>query len=143
MTNIALPPGIFMPPALQPKDAPAQEDTAEQKAAQLPQPAGYKLLCLVPDVAENYENSSLIRPDQVRKQEEHGTAVLFVMKVGPDAYKDEKKFPSGPWCAEGDFVLVRTYSGTRFKIYGKEFRMLNDDQIEGVVQDPRGITRAF
>jgi co-chaperonin GroES (HSP10) len=76
------------------------------------------------------------------KAEEHGTAVLFVLKVGPEAYKDEKKFPSGPWCKEGDFVLVRTYSGTRFKVYGKEFRLLNDDQIEAVVQDPRGISRA-
>jgi hypothetical protein len=52
------------------------------------------------------------------------------------------KFPGGPWCKEGDFVLVRTYSGTRFKIYGKEFRVINDDMIEAVVQDPRGLTRA-
>jgi len=68
--------------------------------------------------------------------------VLFVLKVGPEAYADKTKFPSGPWCKPGDFVLVRTYSGTRFKIFGKEFRLLNDDQIDAVVQDPRGITRA-
>jgi co-chaperonin GroES (HSP10) len=76
------------------------------------------------------------------KQEEHATTVLFVVAVGPEAYKDTAKFPSGPWCKQGDFVLVRTYSGTRFKIYGKEFRLLNDDQIDAVVDDPRGITRA-
>jgi len=76
------------------------------------------------------------------RQEEHATTVLFVMRVGPDAFKDTTKFPSGAWCKEGDFVLVRTYSGTRFKIFGKEFRVINDDQVECVVQDPRGITRA-
>jgi co-chaperonin GroES (HSP10) len=75
------------------------------------------------------------------KTEEHATTVLFVMKVGPDAYKDTNKFPTGPWCKAGDFVLVRTYSGTRFKIFGKEFRLINDDQVDAVVQDPRGITR--
>jgi co-chaperonin GroES (HSP10) len=64
------------------------------------------------------------------------------MKVGPDAYADKAKFPNGPWCKEGDFVLVRTYSGTRFKVYGKEFRSINDDMVEMTVQDPRGITRA-
>jgi co-chaperonin GroES (HSP10) len=76
------------------------------------------------------------------KQEEHSTTVLFVVDVGPDAYKDTTKFPSGPWCKKGDFVLVRAYSGTRFKIYNKEFRLLNDDQVDAVVEDPRGITRA-
>ena len=68
--------------------------------------------------------------------------LLFVLKVGPDAYGDTAKFPNGAWCKEGDFVLVRTYSGTRFKIFGKEFRLINDDQVDAVVQDPRGLTRA-
>jgi co-chaperonin GroES (HSP10) len=76
------------------------------------------------------------------RQEEHATTVLFVLRVGPDAYKDPTKFPAGAWCKEGDFVLVRTYSGTRFKIFGKEFRLINDDQVDAVVQDPRGLTRA-
>ena len=83
----------------------------------------------------------LVKPTSFMKQEEHATTVLFVLKVGPDAYKDKAKFPTGAWCEEGDFVLVRTYSGTRFKIFGKEFRLINDDQVDAVVQDPRGITR--
>jgi co-chaperonin GroES (HSP10) len=74
--------------------------------------------------------------------EEQTTSILFVLDVGPDAYGDKEKFPGGPWCQKGDFVLVRTYSGTRFKVHGKEFRLLNDDQIDGVVDDPRGYTRA-
>lgn len=119
-----------------------QEEEVAASARQLPDPTGWKILCAVPSIDEKFEGTTLYRPDSLSKLEEHATTVLFVMKVGPDAYKDDRKFPTGPWCAEGDFVLVRAYSGTRFKIHGKEFRLLNDDQIEAVVQDPRGITRA-
>ena len=141
MSNLILPPGISLPPTIQPVDKP-EEVPQEQKATQLPQPTGYKILCVVPDVSDKFENSSIVKADSFIRSEEHATTVLFVLKVGPDAYKDSTKFPSGAWCKEGDFVLVRTYSGTRFKIYGKEFRLLNDDQIDAVVDDPRGITRA-
>ena len=68
--------------------------------------------------------------------------ILFVAKVGPDAYKDANKFPTGPWCKEGDFVLVRPYTGTRVLIHGTEWRLINDDSVQAVVQDPRGIRRA-
>ena len=143
MSELSLEPGVFaLPEAIQPTEAPAPEATDEEKARQLPDPTGWKLLCAVPDVVETFENSSIVKAGQFMKQEEHATTVLFVMKIGPDAYKDAAKFPGGPWCKEGDFVLVRTYSGTRFKIYGKEFRVINDDMIEAVVQDPRGLTRA-
>jgi co-chaperonin GroES (HSP10) len=108
----------------------------------LPIPTGWKILCGVPDVSDKFDNSTIIKAESVMRQEEHSTTILFVLAVGHDAYKDTTKFPNGPWCKEGDFVLVRTYSGTRFKIYGKEFRLLNDDQIDAVVDDPRGITRA-
>lgn len=140
MSKIVLPPGISLPPTLQPTDTP-EDIPQEQKAKQLPEPTGYKLLCVVPDVSDTFENSAIVKSDSFMRSEEHGTTVLFVLKVGPDAYKDSTKFPSGAWCKAGDFVLVRTYSGTRFKIYGKEFRLLNDDQIDAVVEDPRGISR--
>jgi co-chaperonin GroES (HSP10) len=98
----------------------------------------------VPPVSEKIDGTELdlVRDTTSMRQEESATTVLFVMKVGPDAYKDQTKFPTGAWCKEGDFVLVRTYSGTRFKIFGKEFRLINDDQVDAVVQDPRGLTRA-
>ena len=127
---------------IQPKDEPEAEASNEDKATMLPEPTGWKILCIVPDVSQTFDNSSLIKADTYMRQEEHATTVLFVLKVGPDAYKDTNKFPNGAWCKPGDFVLVRTYSGTRFKIYGKEFRLLNDDQVDAVVQDPRGLTRA-
>ena len=112
-----------------------------QQATQLPNPTGWKLLCAIPEVEDKFSGTDLLKPDSMAKIEEHSTTVLFVVKVGPDAYKDANKFPNGAWCKEGDFILVRTYSGTRFKIYGKEFRLINDDQVDAVVQDPRGITR--
>jgi co-chaperonin GroES (HSP10) len=116
--------------------------TQEQRAKTIPDPTGWKILCALPEVDDTFEGTNIVKADTFMRQEEHASTVLFVMKVGPDAYKDTAKFPSGPWCKEGDFVLVRTYSGTRFKIFGKEFRLLNDDQIEAVVDDPRGISRA-
>lgn len=112
-----------------------------QKATQLPQPSGYKILCAVPEVEDKYENG-LLKADSTVKIEEHSTTVLFVLKLGSQAYADADKFPTGAWCKEGDFVITRAYSGTRFKIHGREFRLINDDMVEAVVEDPRGITRA-
>ncbi len=142
--GLILPPGIALPEHIQPVDAPEEGADNETKAGALPTPTGWKLLCVVPEVDEKIAGTSLdlIRDAASMRNEEHGTTVLFVLRVGPDAYKDTTKFPAGAWCKQGDFVLVRTYSGTRFKIFGKEFRLLNDDQVEAVVQDPRGITRA-
>lgn len=113
----------------------------EQKAKQLPDPTGYRILCAVPDVEEKTAGG-LFKADITKQFEELTTPVLFVLKVGPDAYKDEKRFPSGPWCKEGDFIITRPMAGSRIKIHGREFRMINDDAVEGVVEDPRGITRA-
>jgi co-chaperonin GroES (HSP10) len=115
--------------------------TAEEKAKQVPDPATFYLLCVLPDIEEEYE-SGLIKAGQTMHYEEVLSPVLFVVKMGPDAFKDTKRFPSGPSCKVGDFVLVRPNTGTRIKIHGKEFRLINDDSVEGVVQDPRGITRA-
>jgi co-chaperonin GroES (HSP10) len=145
MSELTLEPGQFaLPDAIQPVDAPEQDATDEEKATMLPSPTGWKLLCAVPEVDEKIAGTTLdlVRDATTMRQEEHATTVLFVLKVGPDAYKDQTKFPAGAWCKAGDFVLVRTYSGTRFKIFGKEFRLINDDQVDAVVQDPRGLTRA-
>lgn len=141
MSEIILPPGITLPPRIQQAAQPAEDESPETKASSLPTPTGYKLLCVVPDVADTFENSNIMKAESFMRGEEHGTTVMFVLRVGPDAYKDSAKFPSGPWCKEGDFVIVRTYSGTRVKIFGKEFRLINDDQVDAVVDDPRGISR--
>jgi len=114
----------------------------ERKAKQLPDPVGFKLLCMVPKVEEEFGGTGIIKSSESVKVEEQTTIVLFVAKVGPDAYKDPVRFPSGPWCKQGDFVVVRAYSGTRIKIHGTEWRIINDDSVDGTVEDPRGIGRA-
>ena len=117
---------------------------AEDKAKQLPDPKTFHLLCVVPEAMEEFADSEvgLIKSSQVMHYEEVLTPVLFVVKLGPDCYADTTRVPSGPSCKEGDFIIVRPNSGTRLKIHGREFRILNDDSVEAVVEDPRGITRA-
>lgn len=116
----------------------------EDKAKQLPDPKTFHLLCVVPEAMEEYADSEvgIIKSGQSMHYEEVLTPVLFVIKLGPDAYADKTRFPSGPSCKEGDFVIVRPNSGTRLKIHGREFRIINDDSVEAVVEDPRGISRA-
>jgi co-chaperonin GroES (HSP10) len=116
-------------------------ETAEQKAKQLPQPSGYKILCAIPDIEEKYE-SGLIKADTTKKHEEILATVYFVVALGPDCYTDTERYPTGPWCKAGDFILVRPHTGTRIKIHGKEFRIINEDSVDGVVEDPRGVSRA-
>ena len=118
-----------------------KEDIEESKPAQLPDVKGYRILCAVPQVDDVYK-SGILKSDKTKTIEEHSTVVLFVMKLGDTAYKDEQRFPTGPWCKEGDFVITRAYSGTRIKIFGNEFRIINDDTVEAVVDDPRGYERA-
>lgn len=121
------------------------DKTDYEKAAQLPQPKGWSILCAVPEADKEYDLGNglkLAKDASTRKIEENSTVVLFVLKQGDLCYKDENKFPTGAWCKEGDFILVRAYSGTRFKIHGREFRMINDDTVIGTVEDPRGYERA-
>jgi co-chaperonin GroES (HSP10) len=116
-----------------------QEEAA--KAKLLPDPKGYRMLCAVPHVEEEFDGG-IIKAEDTRKVEEQTTVVLFVIKMGDLCYADKDRFPTGPWCKEGDFVLTRPYSGTRVVIHGREFRIINDDTVEAVVDDPRGIRRA-
>lgn len=116
-------------------------DEEPRVATQLPEPTGYRILIALPDVEETTE-AGLYIPDERREAETVASIVGFVMRVGPDAYRDVKRFPSGPWCKKGDWIVMRAYSGTRIRIHGKEFRIINDDSVESVVQDPRGVVRA-
>ena len=116
------------------------EDEETRKAAQLPDPRGYKLLIALPEPDEMTEGG-ILNAAKTLHDEEVGSIVGMVLKLGADAYNDPSRFPSGPLCKEGDFILMRSYSGTRFKVHGKEFRLINDDSVEAVVEDPRGILK--
>ena len=112
----------------------------KQEATQLPEPTGYRILIAIPEKEEKTEGG-IIKAEETIRYEEISTITGFVLKMGPDCYKDETRFPTGPWCKEGDFVVFRSFSGTRIKIYGKEFRIINDDNVEAVVDDPRRIEK--
>ena len=107
----------------------------------LPKPSGYKVLVACPEIEETTKGGIIIAEEYRAKE---STASIFgcVVSMGNDAYGDTDKFSSGPYCQQGDWVIFRSYSGTRFKIEGQEFRLINDDSVEAVVEDPRGIERA-
>jgi co-chaperonin GroES (HSP10) len=115
---------------------------AEDRARQLPAPKGYRILCAIPEAEEAFD-SGIIKSDETRRHDELLSTVLFVVDMGPDCYADKDRFPTGSWCKKGDFILVRPNAGTRLVIHDREFRLINDDSVEAVVQDPRGIKRKF
>jgi len=117
------------------------EEVAVPIAKQLPEPSGYRILIALPEADEKTEGG-IIKAASLVERESVGSICGFVIKLGPDAYNDERRFPNGPYCEEGDWILMRSYTGTRFLVHGKEFRLINDDSVEAVVQDPRGIVKA-
>ena len=84
----------------------------EEKATQLPKPSGYRILCAIPEQEKTTEGG-ILKADITLHNEELLTTVLFVVDLGPDCYMDAAKFPTGPWCKKGDFVLIRPNAGSR------------------------------
>ena len=117
----------------------SEEQEFEQ---QLPKPVGYRLLVALPQVAETYEGSSILKTDAEKGRDHIMSIIGMVVDMGSDAYADESRYPDGPWCKPGDYVMFRMNSGTCFKMGDVEYRLMNDDSIEAVVSDPRGIQRA-
>ncbi len=117
-------------------------ETAEEPRAahQMPEPAGYKILIGLPE-PEKASEGGILKAQETLAVEEVGSIVGFVIKLGPDAYSDKARFPNGACCKEGDFIIMRSYSGTRFKVHGTEFRLINDDRVEAVIEDPRGVMK--
>ena len=124
------------------KDTQPKEVEATDKAKQLPVPKGYKILIALPDIEETTKGG-IIKASETRRVEEVGSIVGFVLEMGDDCYQDKSRFPNGPYCEKGDWIIMRSYSGTRFMVHGKEFRLINDDSVEAVVQDPRGIVKVI
>ena len=121
--------------------APSEEELSDEQLKDfLPTPTGFRILCALPKIDQKFAGTDLVRPESVVDRERLTTVVLFVLALGPDAYKDTTRFPSGPLCKVGDWVLCRQYSGTRFRVYGSEYRLLSDDQIEATVENPKGIS---
>ena len=118
------------------------ETNEEEFEAQLPTPVGYRVLVAMPKVEEAFEGSELLKSVTTKHQEQVMSIIGLVVDIGDQAYSDVDRFPTGPWCKQGDYVMFRANTGTRFTIEGFEYRLMNDDSIEAVVADPRGIQRA-
>jgi co-chaperonin GroES (HSP10) len=104
----------------------------------LPNPTGWRLLIL-PYRGKGKTEGGVLLPDAVVDRESVATVCGYVLKAGPLAYQDKEKFPSGAWCKEKDWVIFGRYAGARFKIDGGEVRILNDDEVIAVIQDPEDI----
>ena len=113
---------------------------AKETATQLPEACGSSILCVVPDIEAQYD-SGILKSEETKRNETILSVVLFVVELGPDCYIEKDKFPSGPYCKKGDFVLVAAHTGIQVNIHGKAFRIIYDDQVRSIVQDPRGIRR--
>ena len=113
----------------------------EEMEQQIPKPVGYRVLIALPTIEDKYD-SGLMKSERTLHEEKILSTMGIVLDMGGEAYSDKERFPNGPWCKVGDFVMFRPNSGTRFKVNGQELRLLNDDSIEAVVPDPKGVTRA-
>jgi len=121
-----------------------EDDKAQEVVLneQIPKPVGYRILIALPSIDETYGESGLLKSEQTMRDEYILSMIGVVLDVGDQAYADTERFPTGPWCKQGDYVMFRANSGTRFKVGRQEYRLINDDSIEAVVNDPSKITRA-
>jgi len=118
------------------------ESNEDEFEAQLPMPVGYRVLIAMPVVEEAFEGTDLLKSVTTKNHEQVMSIIGLVLDMGEQAYSDPDRFPNGPWCKQGDYVMFRANTGTRFTVEGSEYRLMNDDSIEAVVADPRGIQRA-
>ena len=115
----------------------------DELEVQLPKPVGYRVLVAMPEVEKTFEGTNVLKTDSVMHNEHIMSIIGVVLDMGDQAYNDKERFPNGPWCKTGDYVMFRANTGTRFKVAGVEYRLMNDDSIEAVVADPRGVSRAI
>tara|TARA_R110002020_G_scaffold23766_1_gene78957 strand:+ start:4545 stop:4958 length:414 start_codon:yes stop_codon:yes gene_type:complete len=124
------------------KEKIAHEEEAQEKLdALIPQPVGYRVLIALPNAEETF-GGEIIKATKTLRDEYILSIIGLVLDMGEQAYADKDRFPSGPWCKRGDYVLFRANTGTRFKVGNQEYRLMNDDSIEAIVDDPSVITRA-
>tara|TARA_R110000751_G_scaffold259056_1_gene358399 strand:- start:530 stop:940 length:411 start_codon:yes stop_codon:yes gene_type:complete len=116
--------------------------SGEELELQLPKPVGYRVLVALPIIEDKYEGTELLKTDKEKHIEHVMSIIGVVVDIGEQAYSDKERFPTGAWCKSGDYVMFRANTGTRFKINGAEYRLMNDDSIEAVIDDPSGIQRA-
>jgi co-chaperonin GroES (HSP10) len=119
-----------------------EEDMAQDKLdALIPKPVGYRVLIALPNIEETF-GGGIVKAAKTLRDEYILSTIGLVLDMGDQAYADKDRFPTGPWCKQGDYVMFRANTGTRFKVGNQEYRLMNDDSIEAVVDDPSVIARA-
>ena len=116
-------------------------DEEPDHPSQLPDPTGFRIL-VAPKQVDEKTGGGIVIPEERKDKESDASIVYCVLKLGPDAYDDKRKFPNSPWCEEGDWVILPSYAGIKFFVEGMEFRIINDDTVHAVIEDPRTVARA-
>ena len=120
-----------------------EEEMAQDKLdALIPKPVGYRILIALPNIEETFDGG-IVKAAKTLRDEYILSTIGLVLDMGDQAYADKDRFPTGPWCKQGDYVMFRANTGTRFKVGNQEYRLMNDDSIEAVVDDPSVIARAI
>ena len=120
----------------------AKEETQETNLEKLPNPTGWRILVMPFKVKEETKGGIIIAQETLDRARV-STQVGYVLKMGDLCYQDKDRYPTGPWCAEKDWVIFARYAGSRMEIDGGEIRMLNDDEILGTISDPEDILHAM
>ena len=118
-----------------------QAEKKKKELEKLPTPTGFRIV-LFPLKLEGKTKGGVLLTDETIEESQITTNICKVLKIGPSAYKDKERFPEGPWCKQDDWVLITRYAGSRIRIEGGELRIINDDEILAVVDDPRDILPA-
>ena len=124
------------------KTAKKSEDGGESELSKVPQPTGWRIVVL-PYRGVGKTKGGVLLTDKAVEDQQIASVCALVLKVGPDAYSDPEKFPTGPWCKEGDWVIIARYAGSRIKIEEGELRILNDDEVLGTVDSPEDILGVY
>jgi co-chaperonin GroES (HSP10) len=123
---------------IEPTKEPLNPENIKSVVDELPTPTGWRLLVL-PFTPKEKTSGGLIIAQESLDRLRIATNCGYVLKIGPLAYFDKEKYPTGPWCKKGDWVIFARYAGSRLPIEGGEVRILNDDEVLGTIPDPESV----
>ena len=130
---------LIVPSYLKGKIEDKKEQNKQPALDKVPKAVGWR----IPHKGIDKTKGGLLLTDKAIEEQQLTTNVGLILNMGPDAYSDKTKFPNGPWCKKGDWVVFARYAGSRVKIDGGEIRILNDDEILSTVEDPTDILTLY
>ena len=135
---------LIVPSYLKGNEKKVKEEKKEEGPAldKVPQATGWRMVVL-PFKGVEKTKGGLLLTDKAIEEQQLTTNVGLILNMGPDAYADKNKFPNGPWCKKGDWVVFARYAGSRVKIEGGEIRILNDDEVLAKLKDPKDVLTLY